>query len=149
MTRRPVRVLPDSSCLVAAVCEWHERHQSTAAELNRRLARGERLLLAGPAVVESYAVLTRLPPPHRLSARDARDVLEGSFLHQGTLVTLDADDYRAQLRDWPDRDVVGGQAYDAVILACAVKGRADVLLTLNARHFLTLGEHGVEIVVPD
>src|SRR5512136_2997847 len=115
--------MPDSSCLVAAVCEWHERHPSTAEELNRRLARGERLLLAAPAVVEAYAVLTRLPPPHRLSARDARDLLEASFLRQGTLVTLDAGAYRAQLHDWPDRRVVGGQAYDAVILACAVKAR--------------------------
>jgi len=148
VTRRPARILPDSSCLVAAVCEWHERHTPTAAELNRRLARGERLLLAAPALVETYAVLTRLPAPHRLSARDARDLLEASFLHQGILVTLDAAGYRAQLRDWPDRDVVGGQVYDAVILACAVKGRADVLLTLNPRHFQALGEHGVEILVP-
>jgi predicted nucleic acid-binding protein len=98
--------------------------------------------------VEAYAVLTRLPPPHRLSARDARDLLEASFLRQGTLVALDAAGYGAQLRDWPDRQVAGGQAYDAVILACAVKSRADVLLTLNPRHFLVLGEYGVEIVVP-
>ena len=54
------RFLPDTSCLVAAVCSWHEHHQATSAELSRRVEHGEVLVLAAPALVEAYAVLTRL-----------------------------------------------------------------------------------------
>lgn len=57
--------------MVAAVCTWHEHHDRAAREIEQRLRRGEKMLVAGPALVESYAVLTRLPPPHRLSPVDA------------------------------------------------------------------------------
>src|SRR5439155_4456381 len=62
---------PDTSCLVAAVCAWHEHHAAAAREIERRLAAGEPMIVAAPALVESYAVLTRLPPPHRLRPADA------------------------------------------------------------------------------
>ena len=57
------RFLPDTSCLVAAVCWWHENHAATAQELARRARPREEMVMAAPALVEAYAVLTRLPPP--------------------------------------------------------------------------------------
>jgi predicted nucleic acid-binding protein len=62
--------------MVAALCAWHEHHTRALAELDRRIDAGEHLVVAGPAVVETYAVLTRLPAPYRLSARDAAETLE-------------------------------------------------------------------------
>jgi predicted nucleic acid-binding protein len=38
--------------------------------------------------------------------------------------------------------------YDAVIAACARLAGATTLLTFNERHFMALGEEGLEIVVP-
>ena len=49
--------------MVAAVCGWHVRHAVAAAEIERRLDRGERMAIAARAIAETYAVLTRLPPP--------------------------------------------------------------------------------------
>ena len=66
--------------MVAAVCSWHEHHSQAAAEIDRRLDRGEQLCTPAPALVEAYAVLTRLPPPHRLSAADAWALVEGNFV---------------------------------------------------------------------
>jgi len=51
----------DTSCMVAAVCTWHEHHAAAAGEIERRLGRGERMAIPAPALVEAYAVLTRLP----------------------------------------------------------------------------------------
>jgi hypothetical protein len=76
--------------MVAAVCAWHEHHAPAAAELNRRLGCKEPMIVAAPALVEAYAVLTRLPSPHRLSAADALAVLEANFLRSGRLMALDA-----------------------------------------------------------
>lgn len=138
----------DTSCLVAAVCGWHEHHGPAAAELNRRLASKEPMIVAAPAVVEAYAVLTRLPPPHRLSAVDALAVLDANFLRGGRLVALDAASYRNLLREAPRAGISGGVTYDAVIARCAIKSRASTLLTFNERHFRSLVPPGIDVVVP-
>ena len=64
------RYLCDTSALVAAVSTWHERHDRTRTELQRRTDAGEELVLAAHSLVETYAVLTRLPG-HRLRVDDA------------------------------------------------------------------------------
>ncbi len=51
----------DTSCMIAAVCGWHEAHRRAAAAVERRLADGEQMAVAVHALSEAYAVLTRLP----------------------------------------------------------------------------------------
>lgn len=134
--------------MVAAVCAWHEHHPPAAAELNRRLGSREPMIVAAPALVEAYAVLTRLPSPHRLSATDALAVLEANFLRSGSLMALDAASYRSLLRQAPDDGIAGGRTYDAVIARCAVRAKASTLLTFNERHFHALLLAGIDLVVP-
>lgn len=105
------------------------------------------MVVAGPALVEAYAVLTRLPTPHRLSPRDSLALLGANFL-RARIVALDGNAYRGLLRQAPDNGIAGGQTYDAVIGACALKAKADALLTFNQDHFLSLADKGMEIVVP-
>lgn len=103
--------LPDTSVMVATVCTWHEHHERAITEMERRLAERESLVIAAPALVESYAVLTRLPPPHRLSPQDAITLIETSFLAEGTLAGLDNKAFRPLLREAADRDIAGGRTY--------------------------------------
>jgi len=140
--------LPDTSCMVAAVCTWHEHHGRAAAELNRRLSLREAMIVAAPALLEAYAVLTRLPPPHRPSAFDALALLDTNFMRAGRTVALDATAYRTLLRQAPTEGITGGRAYDAVIARCALRAKASSLLTFNARHFLPFATAGLAIVVP-
>ena len=140
--------VPDTSCMVAAVCAWHEHHSRAATEINRRLTLKEPMLLAAPALVEAYAVLTRLPPPHRLSATDALALLDASFISAGKTVALDAASYRSLLRQAATDGIAGGRMYDAVIARCALKAKASALLTFNAQHFLSLATAELEIIVP-
>ena len=125
----------DTSCMVAAVCSWHERHEAASAAIEARLDRGERMSVAAHALTETYAVLTRLPPPHRLSPDDAWALVEANFASPSTVVALTGREYLGLLGGLAGRDVGGGRSYDEVIAACAVKARAATLLTLNARHF--------------
>jgi predicted nucleic acid-binding protein len=140
--------LPDTSCIVAAVCGWHEHHAAAASEIERRLARRERMHLAAPALLESYAVLTRLPPPYRLAPADTLALLDASFLTVGRTIALDAIAYQRLLRRAPADNLGGGRIYDAVIATCAVRAAASALLTFNAPHFLVFAARGLEIVVP-
>lgn len=142
------RFVPDTSCMVAAVASWHERHEHTLAAFEQRFDDREQMVLAAPALIETFSVLTRLPPSHRISAKDALAVLEGSFLGQGRMTALDEADYVALLRRAPAESLAGGRMYDAVIVACAIKAKAAVLLTLNPADFRWVEPLGLRIVVP-
>ncbi len=133
--------------MVAVVCAWHEHHERAAQELERRLGQGEPMIVAAPSLVETYAVLTRLPPPHRLSPADALALVEANFM-SAEVVALDTDSYRTLLRQTPGEGVSGGRVYDMVIATCALKATASVLLTFNADHFMPFSTQGLRIVVP-
>ncbi len=143
------RFIPDTSCMVAALLDWHEHYERAVREIELRLDRGESLVVAAPALVEAYAVLTRLPPPRRLSPSQGRSLLEASFLNDETeAVALDAETYRRLLRTAPEQGIAGGRTYDAVIVACGLAARVDTILTFNERQFRSLGAGMIEIVVP-
>jgi len=82
--------LPDTSCLIAAVCAWHEHHEAAANEIENRLAARVKMIVAASALIEAYSVLTRLPPPHRLSPNTALTLLDSSFLKLGSVIALNA-----------------------------------------------------------
>jgi predicted nucleic acid-binding protein len=135
--------------MVASLCGWYEQHDAAAKAVNDRLDAGQVMVIAGPAVVEAYAVLTRLPPPHRLSPAVALAAIERSFMGESVeLVSLEPGAYLRLLRTAPGRDIAGGTTYDAVIMACAEMAQVDTLLTFNARHFRQFEVEGVQIVVP-
>jgi predicted nucleic acid-binding protein len=137
----------DTSCMVAAVCAWHVRHGAAAGEIERRLDRGERLVIAGHAIAETYAVLTRLPAPHRLSPADAWTLVRTNFVDNAALVTLDAPGHVAVLARLAGAGIGGGRTYDGLIAACAEVSHVRALLTFNGRHF-DPAPRGVTIVEP-
>lgn len=113
-----------------------------------RLDRGERMIVAAPALIETYSVLTRLPAPHRMSPADALSVVEANFLRKVKIVALDAAAYGIILRAAPAAGVSGGRIYDAVIAACAKKEKVQTLLTFNEPHFRHFADPDLLIVVP-
>jgi predicted nucleic acid-binding protein len=125
--------------MIAAVCSWHEHHEATANEIERRLAGRAKMIVAAPALVEAYAVLTRLPPSidcllKRLCAAGKK------ILKLATVVALNAKSYEILLLRAPRDNVAGGRTYDAVIGECAEQGKAGTVLTFNAGDFTALGQ---------
>jgi len=140
--------LPDTSCMIAAISSWHNHHERARLEIENRLGRHQEMVVAGPALIEAYSVLTRLPSPHRIAPADARSLLEANFLEGVKVVALGAAAYGILLRRAPEDDISGGHAYDAVIAACARKARVNALLTFNERHFQPFAGDDLEIIVP-
>lgn len=116
--------------------------------IKRRLDRGEKMAVAAPALIEAYAVLTRLPPPHRLAPADALTLLEANFIKTTKIVALEGKSYRSLLRQVIVRGISGGHTYDAVIAACALKAKIAALLTFNESDFLLVSNKTLEVVVP-
>lgn len=133
--------------MIALVSGWHAAHDLVMLEVETRLDRGEEMVVAAPALIESYAVLTRLPAPHRISSTVAAQMLQVNFMEYVT-VALEPDAYRSLVVGAPSRAIAGGALYDAVILECALRAGADAVLTLNGRHFSRLAGEAVKIVVP-
>lgn len=139
--------LLDASCLVALACAWHEHHEATRTDLERREQQGEKILLACHALVEAYAVLTRLPPPHRRSPEEAHAILRGSWKDRES-VSLSSREHWELLDSARAASIAGGRTYDALIAACARRANAAVLLTWNVSHFEGFGGSGLEIMSP-
>lgn len=133
--------------MIAAVCSWHDRHVVAVAGIERRLDRGERLAIAAHALVETYAVLTRLPAPHRLAPVDAWALVKENFVEHATVVTLDGRAHITILGRLATMGVGGERTYDAVIAASAGQAKVDTLLTFNPRHF-DPPPKGVAVVEP-
>jgi predicted nucleic acid-binding protein len=143
----PGAFLPDTSCMIAAVCSWHEHHDQAASEIERRLARREKMIVAAPALVEAYAVLTRLPPPHRISPENALTLLENNFIKPARVVALNAKAYEFLLQLASKTGVAGGRIYDSVIGSCAEQGKASTVITFNGSDFTALRKK-FAVVVP-
>ena len=97
----PSVFLPDTSCIVPIVCSSHEHHLRAVEAIDGRRSRNERMMVAAPALVEAYSVLTRLPAPHRLAPDDALSLLDANFVRGVASVALDTAAYRALLRAAP------------------------------------------------
>ena len=133
--------------MVAAVCTWHEYHAAAAAGIEQRLGRGERMAIAAHALVETYAVLTRLPAPHRLAPADAWALVKANFVTRADLVSLSGAAHTTLLEALAATGIGGGRTYDAVIAAAARHAKVGALLTFNPRHFDPPPE-GVAVVQP-
>lgn len=142
------RFLPDTSCIIAAVSGWHADHLATLSEIQRRLSLGEEMVAAAPALIEAYAVLTRLPAAQRLAPDHALATIEAGFIARRRVIALTYRDYLRLLRGSPSAEVFGGRTYDSVIAECAVKARVSALLTLNADHFQSWASDQMKVVVP-
>lgn len=138
------RYLCDTNGLVAAVCSWHEHHERTRAELERRADADEQLVLAAHSLAETYAVLTRLPGANRLRAADAISLIELNW-RDAPVVQLTPRETWESLREAQRHGLMGGQMYDVLIAMAALKARASTIITWNVRHFAPFaGKIGIE-----
>jgi len=142
------RVAIDTSVVVAALLSWHQHHDRALAALAAARSSQQGVILPLPALVESYAVLTRLPPPFRLAPPVAWRLIEAAFAQHATVPALDGATAWSMVANLAPAGIAGGATFDAHILACAKHGGAERLATFNHRHFQRLGLDGIELVVP-
>lgn len=109
----------DTSVVVAAFASWHEHHDCA----RRALDGGLRLI--DHCALESYSVLTRLPPPHRSAAAVVLEFLTVRFPQPW--LRLSASAYKNFVRDLADRGVAGGASYDALVAATAAACDAELV----------------------
>ncbi len=90
----------DTSVVVAAFASWHEGHASAAT-----LARRPRV--PAHVLLETYSVLTRLPPPHRAPARLVAEFLAERFSAQP--LVLPGVEHARLIERAAEAGIVGGE----------------------------------------
>ncbi len=118
-------IVVDTSVAVAAALPWHESHAAAVSALPR-----DATPLLAQVAIETYSVLTRLPPPQRVPATVARDYLSETFACPP--LVLPPDGYERLLDIAATRGITGGAVYDALVGATAHDAGAT-LLTLDRR----------------
>ncbi len=137
----------DTSVIIAGLLTWHEAHSRAQPALVAALEEPEPTVLPAHALLESFSVITRMPPPRRLTSGDAWTMLSESLRESTRLVSL-AEETWSVIEHLAQRSIGGGVTYDAFILASAREAEATRILTLNGRHFRRLADDDMEIWEP-
>jgi len=124
----------DTSVVVAAFASWHEKHEAA------RRALDEGLGLVEHCALETYSVLTRLPPPHRAPGEVVRDFIVARF--PAPFLRLTPAEYRKFLLELAKLEIAGGAAYDALVAATAAARSAE-LITCDRRAAPLYERYGV------
>jgi len=114
----------DTSVVIAAFASWHEHHDRAREALDRGLR------IIDHCALETYSVLTRLPPPHRCAADVVRDFLRARFVEP--YLRMDGLVFKDFVLALPEHSVSGGGAYDALVAATAAANAAS-LVTCDRR----------------
>jgi predicted nucleic acid-binding protein len=133
-------IAADTTVLVAAFSAWHIGHGAANAAL------GSKTRIPAHALIESYSVLTRLPPPHRAAPDAVASFLLERFPEPP--LTLPAKSHRALVREVERLGLPGGMVYDALIAATARHASAS-LLTRDRRAIPVYEMLGADYVFVD
>jgi predicted nucleic acid-binding protein len=136
----------DTSVIIASLLAWHEAHEASLEAVLEAAATGI-VTIPAPALVEAYAVMTRLPATHRLAPADAITLLARSYEPRAQIAAPPERTW-SFLEAEAHRGVAGGRIYDALILHSALEAGARRLLTLDRRDFEVLAPREIDIVVP-
>ena len=136
-----MRVLLDTSVLVAAIVEAHPMHSVALPWLQRTKAKVDTGLVAAHSLAELYAILTTLPLRRRIAPALAWELIQRNVLAALEVVALTVDDYAVVVARLSEMGMAGGVTYDALILEAADKGQADRIVTLNEADFQRVAPH--------
>jgi predicted nucleic acid-binding protein len=142
-----MKVFCDTNVLVAAFIASHPHHQAARPVLERVKAGRDTGFVAVHSLAETYGVLTRLPGGNQVPAPIAWQLINENVVKNFTLVTLTARDYSSAVETAAQNGVVGGQVYDALLLAAASKSGAERIYTFNVSHFQNLADDALRKLV--
>lgn len=140
-----MRVLYDTSVLVAALLVKHPNHNRAFPELELAKRGKVQGYLSTHTLAELYAVMTRLPQPLKVLPEEAQALIS-DLMEYLTPVSLLPEEYHSAIAEMVKFQLIGGGIFDALIAQAALKAKVDCLITLNPKDFTRLGEEVATMV---
>lgn len=142
-----MRVMFDTSVLVAGQVPSHVDYESAREWLDAARTGGCKLLLAAHTLAECYSTLTRMPIRPRIRAAAVNEMFESNILPFATMQSLVPSDYVEVINRLAADGLCGGIVYDALGVKAAQLAQADRLLTFNLKHFRRLWPQGHDKII--
>lgn len=130
-----MKVLFDTSILIAAFIQSHTQHKKALENFNFALSKNNILFVAAHSIAECYSVLTRIPLSPRISPMTAKQLIEENIQAHARIITLTQKEYVNVMNSCAALGFSGGLIYDALIFQAAKKAKVEKLITLNEKHF--------------
>lgn len=141
-----MKILFDTSIIVAALIESHPMHERSFPWLKQAKAREFDLIVASHTLAELYAVLSTLPLKPRITPAVAWRLVHENLESTARVVSLTPTEYRSTIKSISELGLAGGIIYDALIAKVAQKSTVERLLTLNIEHFKRVWPCGGKIL---
>jgi predicted nucleic acid-binding protein len=136
-----VKVFLDTNVLIAAFVQDHEHHTRALPLMQKIHAGHDQGFVSAHALLEVYAILTRLPRSPRIMPPQAATLIETNILGYFTVSAVAGREYGDLVRKLGQDGIVGGQAYDALHMMSAEKAGVERIFTFNVRHFTGVAPH--------
>ena len=142
-----MKILFDTSVIIAALVESHPMHKRAFPWLKKAKAKKFEMIVASHTIAELYAVLSTLPIKPRISPLTARKLIYENIEPIGKIVSLTPEEYKSVSKQISELGLVGGITYDALIVKVAQKSKVERLLTLNIDDFNRVWPDGQEKII--
>jgi predicted nucleic acid-binding protein len=128
----------DTNVLVASSSSAHPHFVQASAAMARVAEGKDKGLISQHSIAEVYASLTRLPVVPRIHPLEAARMIRDNILHNFESVAIAKQDYLEALEMVSNSGWPGAKIYDALLLQCAQKSRAQRIYTFNLKDFKQL-----------
>jgi predicted nucleic acid-binding protein len=122
----------DTSVLVASFWRGHRDHETSLSLV--AAANKKKSSCALHTLAEVYASMTALPVKNVIPPDQAILFVE-EVRRRFTVISLSEDEYYETIQQAAERGFASGRIYDALLLRCAAKVKAEVIYTWNVKHF--------------
>ena len=140
------KVAWDTSCLVAALLLEHQHHEPTVNEFSRQ--QSVQNIVSVHSLLECFSVITRFPPPLRVTTRVAEQVLRTNLEEHIEVAGVTPAEAWAAIEQVRLSGGRGGRVYDAAIAQSVARAGASVLFTWNVNDFLRVAPPRLEVRAP-
>ena len=130
-----MRILFDTSVIIAAMVELHPVHSRAVPWLERAKAKEFEFLISVHTLAELFSVLSTLPIKPRISPGIAWRLIHDNIESTAKVISLTPLEYSKTIKSVSEKGFSGGIIYDALIAKAAQKSKADRLLTFNIKDF--------------
>jgi predicted nucleic acid-binding protein len=141
-----MKILFDTSVLVAGIVERHPMHESAFPWLKDANAGQFEFIVSAHSLAELYAVLTALPLSPKIAPGTAWRLIRENVQSRAKVIPLSPTDYGSVIRRMADLGLSGGAVYDALIAKAAEKASIDHILTLNPDDFKRVWPEGQALI---
>jgi predicted nucleic acid-binding protein len=139
-----MKILFDTSVLIAAIIEPHPLHSTAFPWLKRAKSREFDMFVASHTLAELYAVLTTLPVSPKITPNTAMRLIHNDIETTAKIVSLSSSDYSSTIKRMATLELSGGLIYDALIIRAAEKFGVDRILTFNIDDFKRIWPEGID-----